>query len=235
MKKSASKKPSSKSKSAAPAAYRSSLAQRKTVPQKRAEVHKTIAKSPEKKARSAQASHTAKPAPVLRREPTPAEIQHQKNVVSFEVGVKLFNQGELQKARGIFESLSRVASQDLAQRARVYLTICERRLSHPSVRLKTADEFYDYAVSMANKGQREEAENNLQKALRLAPKSDYIYYALATTQALRENVEAALENLQKAIELNAKNRYLAQSDADFANLEEDPRFTELIYPERPVS
>lgn len=235
MKKGASKKPSSKPKSAASAARPSSLALRKAAPPKRAEVPKANSKNPEKKVRPAQEIHSVNLPPMLRREPTQGEIQHQKNVVSFEAGVKLFNQGDLQKAHDIFESLSRVASQDLAQRARVYLAICERRLSHSTVRLKTADDFYDYAVTMANKGQREEAENNLHKALKLAPKSDYIYYALATTQALRENVEGALENLQKAIELNAKNRYLAQSDADFANLEEDPRFTELIYPERPVS
>ncbi len=156
-------------------------------------------------------------------------------MVRFESAVKLFNHAEFQKARDVFYSLAAVAAQGLAQRARVYLNICEQRLARPVLRLKTADDFYNYAVSMANQGNREEAENHLNKALKLAPKSDYIYYALATTQALRENVEGALENLQKAIELNAKNRYMAQNDSDFDNVGEDPRFTELIYPEKPVS
>ena len=176
-----------------------------------------------------------KPAPVIRRELTADEIQHQKYVAQFENGLKLFNDAELSKARDTFERLAAVPAQDLAQRARVYLNICNHKLSRPALRLKTADDFYNYAVSMTNRGNQEEAETSLNKALKLAPQSDYIFYALATTYALRENVEAALENLQKAIELNDRNRYLAQNDADFGNLEEDPRFTELIYPEKPVS
>lgn len=176
-----------------------------------------------------------KPAPVIRRALTPEEIQYKKHVAQFENGVKLFSLGDLSKARDIFDHLAAISAQDLAQRARVYLNICNQRLSRPALRLKTADDFYNYAVSMANQGNQEEAELHLTKALKLSPKSDYIYYALATTHALRENVEAALENLQKAIQLNDRNRYLAQNDSDFANLGEDPRFTELIYPERPIS
>ena len=176
-----------------------------------------------------------KPAPILRRKLTPEEIQYRKYVEQFEGGVKLFNHGEFGKAKEIFERLSTISAQDLAQRVRVYLTICNQRLSRPALRLKTADDFYNYAVSMANQGNQEEAALQLNKALKLAPKSDYIYYALATTHALRENVEGSLENLQKAIQLNERNRYLAQNDPDFGNLAEDPRFTELIYPEKPFS
>jgi tetratricopeptide (TPR) repeat protein len=171
----------------------------------------------------------------MRRAPTPEEIQYKKNMEQFESGVKLFNHGDFSKASQIFEALSKASAQDLAQRARMYMNICSQRLSQPALRLKTADDFYNYAVSMANRGNRDEAETNLNKALKLEPKADHIYYALATTQALRDNVEGALENLQKAIELNARNRYLAQNDSDFEILGEDPRFTELIYPEKPMS
>lgn len=171
----------------------------------------------------------------MKREPTAEEIQHKKNLAQFENGLKLFNHGEFGKAQEIFEALATAPSPELAQRARVYVNICGRRTSRPAPRLKTADDYYNYAVSMANQGNREEAENNLSKALKLEPGVDYIVYALATTQALRGNVEGALENLQKAIELNGKNRYLAQNDADFESLGEDPRFTELLYPEKPLS
>ena len=58
--------------------------------------------------------------------------------------------------------------------------------------------------------------------------------ALASTSALRENAEQAMEHLEHAIELNNRNRYLAQNDPDFSSLSEDPRFTELLYPEKPV-
>lgn len=239
MKKAGSKKPLAKAKSSKLATRKTASAPRRHEPAKRIAQPPRDSRKASRKKSAASAARTAKDnakrlAPVLKREPTAEEIQYQKNMARFENAVKVFNQGEYSKARELFIALSTIPSQDLAQRVRIYLNICDRRLSKPVLRLKTADDYYNYAVSMANQGNREEAENNLNKALKLAPKSDYIYYALATTQALRENVEGALENLQKAIELNAKNRYLAQNDADFEALGEDPRFTELIYPEKPA-
>ncbi len=178
-------------------------------------------------------SSKGKPAPVFRRKLTQEEIQYKNSVTQFENGVKQFNRHEFEKARPIFERLVNLSTRDLAERAQVYLNICKQRLSHLSPRLKTIEDFYNYGVSMANQGNQEEAERHLVKALKLAPKSDYIYYALASTFALREHVEAALEHLQKAIQLNERNRYMARNDSDFSKLEEDPRFTELIYPEKP--
>jgi hypothetical protein len=35
-----------------------------------------------------------------------------------------------------------------------------------------------------------------------------------------------------AIELRPENRYHARNDEDFAFLQEDPRFTEMLYPEK---
>ena len=179
-------------------------------------------------------SSKAKSAPVLRRKLTQEEIQYRNSVTQFENGVKQFNRHKFEKARPIFERLVNLPTRDLAERAQVYLNICKQRLSHLSPRLKTIEDFYNYGVSMANQGNQQEAERYLAKALKLAPKSDYIYYALASTFALREHVEVALEHLQKAIELNERNRYMARNDSDFSKLEEDPRFTELIYPEKPL-
>ena len=42
-----------------------------------------------------------------------------------------------------------------------------------------------------------------------------------------------LRNLGQAIELNPKNRLQARVDNDFQNMADDPRFTELLYPEVP--
>ena len=152
----------------------------------------------------------------------------------FESGLQLFNQNQLSKARAVFERLRENPAPELAERARVYVRICNQRLSRETLQLKTAEDYYNYAVGLANQGEAEESEQHLLKALKLAPKADYIYYALATTYALRDNVEGALEYLLKAIELNERNRYQAQNDSDFANLLEDPRFTELLYPEKPI-
>ena len=153
----------------------------------------------------------------------------------FENALQLFNQHQLARARGMFERLTEIPSRDLAERARVYVRICDQRLARNTLQLKTAEDYYNYAVGLANEGNAEESEQYLLKALKLSPRSDYIYYALATTYALRDDVNGALEHLLKAIELDERNRFQAQNDADFANLLEDPRFTELLYPEKPMA
>jgi tetratricopeptide (TPR) repeat protein len=241
MKKSGSKKTPTHAKSKFPAAKKMKSGQKSSVKtmasRKGAAAHSRAGSSAKKGAahKAGRGKAASDPPVILKREPTAEEIKHQKQVMQFESAVKLFNHGDFAKARDVFDHLAAAAAQELAQRSRVYLNICSQRLSRPALRLKTADDFYNYAVSMANQGNQQEAEENLGKALKLSPKSDYIYYALATTYALRENVEAALEHLQKAIQLNERNRYLAQNDPDFAALGEDPRFTELIYPEKPVA
>jgi hypothetical protein len=40
-----------------------------------------------------------------------------------------------------------------------------------------------------------------------------------------------LKNLGEAIRLNPQNRFQARNDSDFQNMADDPRFTELLYPE----
>ena len=175
------------------------------------------------------------PPPPAKRKPTAEEIAHQHAMERFENALQLFNQHQLARARGMFERLTEIPSRDLAERARVYVRICDQRLARTTLQLKTTEDYYNYAVGLANEGNAEESEQYLLKALKLSPRSDYIYYALATTYALRDDVNGALEHLLKAIELDERNRFQAQNDADFANLLEDPRFTELLYPEKPMA
>jgi hypothetical protein len=44
-------------------------------------------------------------------------------------------------------------------------------------------------------------------------------------------LEDSLRHLDSAIRLNASIRFQARNDSDFQNLSEDPRFTELLYPD----
>jgi tetratricopeptide (TPR) repeat protein len=201
----------------------------------------TDAKRPATGSKSSS-SHTSKgrsrppgPPPFATRQPTADEVAHQHHMERFENALQLFNQNQTSRARAMFERLIAIPSPELAERAKVYVSICDQRLSRATVELKTAEDFYNYAVGLANEGNAEGAEEYLHKALKLSPNADHLYYALATTYALRDDVEGALEHLLKAIELNERNRFQAQHDSDFANLLEDPRFTELLYPEKPLT
>jgi hypothetical protein len=63
------------------------------------------------------------------------------------------------------------------------------------------------------------------------PKADYVAYGLAALDCLTVKMEDSMRNLSRAIGLNPALRFQARNDSDFQNLSEDPRFTELLYPD----
>jgi len=159
------------------------------------------------------------------------EVQQQfKN---YEEALKQFHQQKFAKAKELLEKVIVAPSKELADRALVHLRICEQRMSRqPATNPHTPEEYYQHGVAMMNHGRWDEARELLGRARKLAPKSDYIVYAMAALDCLTGEAEAAMENLKLAIELKPENRYHARNDEDFAFLQEDPRFTELLYPER---
>src|SRR5579885_3665811 len=78
----------------------------------------------------------------------------------------------------------------------------------------------------------DDPRESLLKARKAAPKADHIHYALAALDCLTGEADSALANLKVAIELKPENRFHARNDEDFGFLNEDPRFTELLYPEK---
>lgn len=151
---------------------------------------------------------------------------------TYEAGVKYFHQQKFDRSKELFEKTLPGPSKELAERAQVHLNICRQKLTRVTMQLKSAEDHYYYAVSMINLGRNEEAREHLRRAQRSAPKADYIHYAMATLASLTGDMEASLEHLRRAIELRPENRFHARYDSDFDILREDPRFTELIYPER---
>lgn len=151
----------------------------------------------------------------------------------YEEAMRRFNHQSFRRAKEILQKVLAGPSRELAERARVHIAICEQRLQRPApVHLRGPDDHYHYAVSQINLANYEEARAHLEKARKLAPKADYIYYALASVAALSGQSEDALKHLAQAIKLRPENRYHARNDTDFKPLEEDARFQELLYPER---
>lgn len=153
----------------------------------------------------------------------------------YEEAMRHFNRQSFRRAKDILEKVLVGPSRELAERARVHIAICEQRLQRPGpVHLRGPDDHYHYAVSQINLARYEEARAHLEKACKLAPKADYVYYALASVAALSGEADDALKHLAQAIKLRPENRYHARNDSDFKPLEDDARFQELVYPERPV-
>jgi len=86
-------------------------------------------------------------------------------------------------------------------------------------------------VSLINTGDYDTAREHLDKMLKQQPKSDYVLYGLAALSCLTGHIEEALKTLDEAIQVSPALRFQARNDSDFQNLAEDPRFTELLYPD----
>ena len=155
-----------------------------------------------------------------------------RQLASFEAAMKLFHARKMQEARGQFQAAAEGPERDVAQRARLHISMCDRRLQQTTVTLKSAEDYYNYGVALINARNVSEARTHLEKALAMAPGTDHIHYALALAQALSGDSANAYDNLRRAIELEPRNRIMARQDADFAPLANQPPFDVLLYPEK---
>ena len=152
-------------------------------------------------------------------------------VQNYEAGLKALQAHKYDKAKTYFEKVVAGPSPELADRASVHLHSCNQQMSRASNTFKTAEEQYDYAVSLMNLGDYVTAREQLDKLLKQAPKAEYVLYGLAALHCLTGHVEESLKTLNDAIRLKPALRFQARNDGDFQNLAEDPRFTELLYPD----
>jgi tetratricopeptide (TPR) repeat protein len=150
----------------------------------------------------------------------------------YEAGLRAMQEHKFDKAKAHFQKVIAGPSKELADRAAVHLNTCNQRLERsPVTQFKTAEEHFDYAVSLMNVGDYVGAREHLEKLLKQNPKTDYVVYGLAALDCLTGHVENSLKRLDEALRLNPQLRFQARNDSDFQNLAEDPRFTELLYPD----
>jgi len=152
-------------------------------------------------------------------------------VQNYEAGLKALQAHKYDKAKTYFEKVVAGPSPELADRASVHLHSCNQQMSRASNTFKTPEEQYDYAVSLMNLGDYVTARENFDLLTRNSPKLDFIWYGMAALNCLTGHFPEALSNLGESIRLNPANRYQARNDSDFKNLADDPRFTELLYPD----
>ncbi len=152
-------------------------------------------------------------------------------VDNYQAGLKAMQEHKFDKAKALLQKVVAAAPRELADRAAVHLNTCNQHLDRASNVFKTPEEHYDYAVSLMNLGDYVSAREHLERILKQAAKADYAWYGLSVLNCLTGHFEESLKDLTEAIRLNPSNRFQARNDSDFHNLADDPRFTELIYPE----
>jgi outer membrane protein assembly factor BamD (BamD/ComL family) len=151
----------------------------------------------------------------------------------YEAAVVQLQQGKFEKALVMLEKLLPEAPMEIQDRCRIYIITCRRQIDKSKLQFVTPEEHYDYAISQLNTGYYEEAREQFNNILMTHPHADYAFYGLAVLEAITGHAPDCLTNLARAIELNPKNRLQARVDNDFQNMVDDPRFTELLYPEVP--
>lgn len=147
--------------------------------------------------------------------------------------VQLLQQGKFERALTAFEKMLPTAPIELLDRCKMYISTCQRQLDKHKLSFLTPEEHYDYAISQLNTGYYDEAREQFQGILSSHPDADYAFYGMALLDAITGRTQDCLGNLARAIELNPRNRLQARADNDFQSMADDPRFTELLYPEIP--
>ena len=151
----------------------------------------------------------------------------------YQAALQLLQQGKAEKALPALEKLLAEAPPEFRERCQMYLTACKRQLDANRLAFRTPEEQYDYAISQLNTGYYEDAREQFESILADHPGADYVYYGLAVLDAITGQIQPCLLNLGRAIDLNPRNRLQARTDNDFQSMVDDPRFTELLYPELP--
>jgi tetratricopeptide (TPR) repeat protein len=171
-------------------------------------------------------AQTVKPKKPLSEDPRFAQA-----VQNYEAGLRAMQEHKFDKAKGLLQKVIAGPSLELADRAKTHLNTCNQHLERAATQFKTAEEHYDYAISLMNIGDYVSAREHLEKLNRQNPRADYVVYGLAALDCLTGRVEDSLKHLDEAVRLNPSLRFQARNDSDFQNLAEDPRFTELLYPD----
>jgi tetratricopeptide (TPR) repeat protein len=163
----------------------------------------------------------------------PASVDHARaqTLTHYEAALRLMQEGKYEKAHAAFNHMLAASPADLAERIRMYINACLQQISKGKATFHSDEERYDYAISLLNEGNYEDARVQLKRIITDNDNADYAFYGLAVLSSMTGDAHNCLEHLTEAIRLNAKNRIQARADTDFQDMADDPRFTELLYPE----
>src|SRR5262245_60073203 len=134
----------------------------------------------------------------------------------YELAMAAFQRRDFQ---GAADQLRRILATfpeetELAERARLHLSVCKRRLQPLSTEPRTTDERL-YAATMAlNEGAVGRALTLLDGIGDGDPHADRAFYLRAVAHAEQEDFDRAVDLLRRAIESNPENRARARVDPD---------------------
>ena len=167
-----------------------------------------------------------------RREQARSEAPVSKALKKYEAGVKKLMAGKHDEAAAHFQAILDDPPPDLALLSGVRQLMQAAQAKEDSKpKLTSADDLYNDGVVLLNSGDLEGAIDSLEKAAKIAPNDDRVFYVQAAAYAQSGDFEAALEALSKAIDANDSNRIYARNESDFIPLRVHQEFQELVAPQ----
>ena len=163
--------------------------------------------------------------------PAPHDDARDRAISLYESALRLMQTGKYEAAHAAFDKLLAEGPPELGDRIRMYINACLLQVSKGKTEFLSHEERYDYAISLLNDGHYEDARQEFKAILTANQTADYAFYGLAVLSSMTGESHTCLEHLTEAIRLNSKNRIQARSDSDFQDMADDPRFTDLLYPE----
>lgn len=152
-------------------------------------------------------------------------------IAGYEAALAMMQAGKFAKAKEAFTKTLEAAPSEVADRIRVHVNACLMQINKGTTSFLSHEEQYDYAISLLNKGDYEDAREQFQLIERDHPEAKYVYYGMAVLASMTGNANLCLDHLAEAIKHDPRHRLQARSDPDFQDMADDPRFTELLYPE----
>lgn len=162
------------------------------------------------------------------------QVRFSAALLNYELGLKQMQAQKYDKAVPLLEKVVESGVSELADRAKVHLNICTQKMRERGHTFGTPEEHYDFAVSLMNTGDFVTAREHLELLSDKYAGLDFVWYGLAVLECLTGRTSESLQHLGEAIRLNPGTRFQARNDSDFRNMADDPRFTELLYPEGTV-
>jgi tetratricopeptide (TPR) repeat protein len=183
-------------------------------------------------AKTAAAPATKRPPKTLAGSvPVPQDSTRAAAIASYEAALHLMQAGKYDKAHAAFDKMLLSSPPELAERIRMYINACLLQITKGTTSFASHEEQYDYAISLLNDGKYPDAREQFKQILAAMPTADYAFYGLAVLASMTGDSHECLEHLANAIKHNPRNRIQARADSDFQDMADDPRFTELLYPE----
>jgi tetratricopeptide (TPR) repeat protein len=166
-----------------------------------------------------------------KKAPGASERRSAQAVELFEKAMKTLGKRDYEKTQEHLEALlaAHVDELDVAERARLYLGLCQQKLEKKSAfKPKTFDEHLNYGVLLHNRGEFKEALKLLGQAAEIQPRNEHVLYCLAASSAQAGDAPAALKSLRAAIEASPTSRAQARADSDFDPLRDNEEFLEIL-------